>query len=191
MKFPEPVVKTPAHKAAKAAVQQLEGGTVRSLCMLGDPEDFCAPFAAFHAVKSAATGNPYGAPWCDMDRPHLGIGDNQKQMECVEKEPVVVFYKAHGYVDIIALEDFVTLVLSRHARKLQTIITTRHQTFADLCNWLVQSGLSHAQVSPLFKLFDTPEAVAVSIQETPRTIDAPPALPAHAYGSDSVRLLDD
>jgi len=192
MKLPEPVVKTPAHGAAKAAVHQLDAGKVRSLCLLGDPDDVCAPFVAFHLVKSMVPGNPYGGPWCDMDRPHLGIGDDKKQMECVEKAPVVVFYKAHGYVDIIALEDFVTLVLSRHARKLQTIITTRHRAFADVCNWLVESGLPHASVSPLFKLFDTPEAVAVSIQETARMPDAPaPALPAHAYGPAPVRLLGD
>jgi hypothetical protein len=192
MQLPKPEEKTPQHKAANLAVRQLDAGRVRSLCLLGDPDDVCAPFVAFHLVKSMVPGNPYGGPWCDMDRPHLGIGDDEKQMECVEKAPVVVFYQAHGYVDIIALEDFVTLVLSRHARKLQTIITTRHRTFADVCNWLVESGLTHARVAPLFDLFTAPEAVAVSIQETARMPDAPPAaLPAHAYGPAPLRLGGD
>jgi hypothetical protein len=191
MKLPEPVVKTPAHKAAKAAVAQLDAGKVRSLCLLGDSDDVCAPFVAFHLVNSMVSGNPYGGPWCDMDAPSMGIPD-QKQMECVEKAAVVVFYKAHGYVDILSLQDFVTVVLSRHARGLQTIITTRHRNLGDVCNWLVGSGLAHARVSQLFDLFTRPDAVAVSIQEPPRVSDAPPpALPAHAYGSDPVRLLDD
>ena len=191
MQLPTPEAKTPQHKAAKLAVHQLDAGKVRSLCLLGDPNDVCAPFVAFHLVKSMVPGNPYGGPWCDMDRPNMGIPDDA-QMRCVEKAAVVVFYKAHGYVDILSLGDFVTVVLSRHARGLQTIITTQHRSFADVCNWLVESGLTHAQVAPLFRLFDTPEAVAVSIQETARMPDAPaPALPAHAYGPAPVWLLGD
>ena len=191
MQLPKPEEKTPQHKAANLAVRQLDAGKVRSLCLLGDPDDVCAPFVAFHLVKSMVPGNPYGGPWCDMDRPNMGIPD-QKQMECVEKAAVVVFYKAHGYVDILSLQDFVTVVLSRPARGLQTIITTRHRNLGDVCNWLVGSGLAHARVSQLFDLFTRPDAVAVSIQEPPRVSDAPPAaLPAHAYGAHPVRLLGD
>jgi hypothetical protein len=167
MQLPKPEEKTPQHKAANLAVRQLDAGKVRSLCLLGDPDDVCAPFVAFHLVKSMVPGDPYGGPWCDMDRPNMGIPDDA-QMRCVEKARVVVFYKAHGYVDTLVLEDFVALVLRRHAADLQTIITTRHRTFADVCNWLVESGIEHARVAPLFDLFTTPEAVAVSIQETPR-----------------------
>ena len=191
MHLPKPEAKTPQHKAANLAVRQLDDGTVRSLCLLGDSDDVCAPFVAFHAVKSMIPGNPHGAPWCDMDRPNMGIPDDA-QMRCVEKARVVVFYKAHGYVDTLVLGDFLKAVLSRHARGLQTIITTRHRTFADVCNWLVESGIEHARVAPLFDLFTTPEAVAVSIQEPPRVSDAPPpALPAHALGPAPVRLLGD
>jgi hypothetical protein len=167
MHLPKPEAKTPQHKAANLAVRQLDAGTVRSLCLLGDSDDVCAPFVAFRVVKSMVPGSPHGAPWCDMDRPNMGIADDA-QMRCVEKARVVVFYKAHGYVDTLVLGDFVTLVLSRHALGLQTIITTRHRTFADVCNWLVEGGIEHARVALLFDLFTTPEAVAVSILETPR-----------------------
>lgn len=174
MHLPEPSRRTPAHKAAAAAVRQLADGTVRTLCLLGDPDDVCAPAVAFHAIGSHFAGNRYGTPWCDMHAPHLGIPD-QAQMECVEKAPVVVFYKAHGYVETVALEDFVTLALSRHSRGLQTIVTTRHASLADLCNWLVTGGLARERVVPFYELFRTAEAVEVSI-----TSDDPPALPPHA-----------
>ena len=182
MQLPEPSTKSPGHKAARAAVRRLEAGTVRTLCLLGDPEDICAPAVAFYAVGSHNSGNRYGVPWCDMHAPSIGIPD-KAQMECVEKAPVVVFYKAHGYVDIIALENFVALVLGRHAVGLQTIITTRHANFADVCRWLVDSGLPHATVVPLFGLFTTPEALAISIFDDA----APPSLPAHAVGTHALR----
>jgi len=174
MKIPEPASRTPAHKAARAAVRQLEGGTVRTVCLLGDPDDICAPAVAFHAIGSHFAGNRYGAPWCDMHAAHMGIPD-QPQMECVEKAPVVAFYRAHGYVETVVLEDFVTLVLSRHQRNLQTIVTSRHASLADLCNWLVTGGVARERVVALYNLFRTPEAIEVGIFS-----DDPPALPAHA-----------
>jgi len=163
MKFIAPKARSPLHRAAEGAVQRLvETPTLRTLLVLDDPADISAPAVARYLMASLTPDNKVGAPWCEMLEPNMGIPSDDEMLR-VQSAPVVVFYKAHGYIDPGVLYDFVMLVRNRHERGLRTIITTRVEKLAEWCHWLTTHGVNRDEVLPLWNLLQSDTGRAVSL----------------------------
>lgn len=163
MKFLVPVARSPLHRAAEAAVHRLvETPTLRTLLVMGDPADLSAPAVARYLMASLTPDNKVGAPWCEMHDPNMGIPSDD-EMRRVQEVPVVVFYKAHGGIDAGVLYDFAVLLRHRHEHGLRTIVTTRIEKLPEWCQWLVEHGVSRADVTPLWELLKSDTGRAVSL----------------------------